>query len=274
MITRLGSDAIFANLSSGSSGNCTYIGDGTTGVLVDCGLSTKQVSLRMAAIGLENAPIDGVLVTHEHGDHVNAAAIFQRAHKRKTGLTLPFFMTQGTAIDLNPKVRPENITHISSGSHFSLGKLLIEPTALSHDTVEPVFFVITANGARIGVITDLGKITHLVRQKFSTLDLALIEFNHDVEMLMDSSRPWATKQRIRGKEGHLSNAQAAALIEEVSPNAPQLRQLILGHLSGECNTPETAEGACFEALDKANRTDIIVSTAHQKNPTGPIAICL
>ena len=274
MTIRPGSDAIFANLSSGSSGNCTYIGDGKTGVLVDCGLSTKQVRLRMAAVGLEHAPIDGVLITHEHGDHVNAAAIFQRNHKRKTGVTLPFYMTHGTAIDLNPKVRPENITHITSGTHFGLGSLHIEPTALSHDTVEPVFFVVTANSARIGVITDLGKITHLVRQKFSTLDLALIEFNHDVEMLMDSGRPWATKQRIRGKEGHLSNAQAAALVEQVAPHAPQLRQLVLGHLSGECNTPAIAQTACLEALDKANRNDIIVSMAHQKNPTGPISVCL
>ena len=271
---QLDREAIFANLSSGSSGNCTYIGDGKTGVLVDCGLSTKQVRLRMAEIGLEHAPINGVLITHEHGDHVNAAAIFQRNHKKRTGIVLPFFMTQGTAIDLNPKVRPDNITHISSGSHFRLGSLYIEPTALSHDTVEPVFFVVTANTARIGVITDLGKVTHLVRQKFSTLDLALLEFNHDVQMLMDSDRPWATKQRIRGKEGHLSNAQAAALIEQVAPHAPRLRQIVLGHLSGECNTPEYAQNACYEALDKANRTDIVVSTAHQKNPTGPITICL
>ena len=222
-------DTVVAVLGSGSRGNCTYIGDGRRGVLVDCGLSTRQITRRMADVGLEGAPIDAVFVTHEHADHVAAAGVLDRALFKRTGARVPFYMTHGTARGLNPKVRPTRIEELRAGSTVALGPLRISAHAVPHDTREPVGFAVQTPGARVGVITDLGRSTRLVEQVLSTLDVAVLEFNHDPQMLRDGPYPWQLKQRIRSPHGHLSNEQAAGLLTRGV--SERLRHVVLPQLA-------------------------------------------
>ena len=212
MLPLLHRDVIVATLASGSRGNCTYVGDGAVGVLVDCGLSTAQVWKRLERLGLGDTRIAAVLVTHEHADHVGAARVLDERLYRRQGQRVPFHMTRGTRAGVNEKCIPTRIERVLPGEPFVVGDIRIEPWSVPHDTREPVAFAIEIRRARVGVITDLGRSTRLIEQLLGTLDVAVVEFNHDVEMLMDGEYPWSLKQRIRGSHGHLSNDQAAELI--------------------------------------------------------------
>lgn len=235
-------------LSSGSSGNCTYVGDGHAGVLIDCGLATKQVMQRLADAGLPNAPIDAVLVTHEHSDHVAAAGVLSRA-LAKRGKSVPFWMTAGTAAGLPAKVVPEGIEIVEAGDTVGVGHLRAECFPIPHDTAEPVAWRVHVGGITVGVITDLGRSTKLVAEKLAGCDVAVLEFNHDEEMLLSGPYPYWLKQRIKGNHGHLSNRQASGLLAEGL--RPRLKHLVLAHLSEENNTPEVAERTARGVLREA-----------------------
>ena len=265
-------DIVVATLGSGSRGNCTYIGDDESGVLIDCGLSTKQIRSRLADVGLSNAPIDAVLVTHEHGDHVSAARVLSNNHRKLTGQRLPFYMTAGTVAGLNPKVVPTCIEETRAGETFRIGGVTVEPFAVPHDTQAPVAYAVEIQGVRIGVITDLGKSTTLVTAMLASLDYAVLEFNHSVEMLMDCSYPWAIKQRIRSSFGHLSNEAAGELLTNAALRSSRLKTVVLAHLSEENNTEELAQLAADEALFKAKRSDISILIAKQASPIGPFCL--
>jgi len=263
-------DVVVAPLGSGSRGNATYVGDGSTGVLIDCGLSTRQIHKRMQAVGLADAPIDAVLITHEHSDHCGAAAIFERKARADGKADLPFYMTIGTAQGIPAASRPEHILPIVPGAALAIGGLRIEPLSVPHDTLDPVCFTVASGATRVGVITDLGTSTRLLMRQLATLDVAILEFNHDVEMLVDGPHPWAVKQRVRGQHGHLSNAQAAELLEQASRISTRLRHLVLAHLSRDNNTPELAHRAADAALLRAGRRGVRVAIAAQDEPTAPI----
>ncbi|MCO4746571.1 MAG: MBL fold metallo-hydrolase [Proteobacteria bacterium] len=260
---------IVAVLASGSRGNCTYIGDGRTGVLVDCGISTKQILLRMEQIGLADAPISGVFITHEHSDHVAAARVLDDRIFKRDGHRIPFHMTMGTHQRLSDRVRPQNVQRVTPGRSFRLGSLTVEPTAVPHDGVDPVAYAFESGGARAGVITDLGRSTKLVEAKLASLDVAVLEFNHDVEMLMEGSYPWQLKQRIRSSHGHLSNAQSAELLTRAA-SAGRLREVMLAHLSDENNRPERALLAADAAVSRARRSDIRLHVGKQREPLAPV----
>ena len=250
---------VVAVLGSGSRGNCTYIGDGVHGVLVDCGISTRQVLARLDQIGLGEAPVDAVLVTHEHADHVGAAAILDRRLEQRSGKLVPFIMTAGTRQCLHPKVVPRRVVATTPGSPFRIGKLLVDPFAIPHDTLDPVAYTVQAGPTRVAVVTDLGSTPRLVAHQLSTADIAVLEFNHDVQMLMEGAYPWALKQRIRGGHGHLSNLQAAELLVRAAP--PRLRHLVLAHLSEENNRPEKALEAADGAIGAAKLRGVTVHVA-------------
>jgi phosphoribosyl 1,2-cyclic phosphodiesterase len=256
------------SLGSGSRGNATYIGDDQHGVLIDCGLSTQQTFERLAACGLADARIDAVLITHEHTDHVAAAGVLDRKLQRSHGAAVPFYMTEGTARRLHPKVRPTRVELITAGTPFRLGSWTLEPHPVPHDTADPVAWAVEAHGVRAGVITDLGHTTRLVQLLLANLDLAVLEFNHDPQMLLDGSYPWELKQRIRGRHGHLSNHQAADLLRAVG--AGRLREVVLAHLSEENNTPQLAHEAAERALREAGAHDVLIHLGHQAVPTGPL----
>jgi len=254
-------------LSSGSKGNCTYVTDGHAGVLIDCGLSTKQILVRMAKVGLADGPIDAVLLTHEHWDHVASAAILARQLKKRNGRSVPFYCTQGTADNLKERVRPDGLEIIRSGEPFRVRHFEVDPFTVPHDTVDPVGYRVGVSGTWAGVLTDLGQSTTLVAHKLSTLSIALLEFNHDLEMLLGGEYPWELKQRIKSNTGHLSNEQAATLLRLGLSDT--LQHLLLGHLSEDNNRPDIALACAlgvFAEAGEAGRVPVQVTRQRESLP--------
>ena len=265
-------DLVVAALSSGSRGNCTYIGDDRAGVLIDCGPSTKQIQLRLAEVGLGDAQILGVLITHEHDDHVGASRVLSASLRSRQGAAVPFFMTEGTRRGLREGNLPEAIELRPAGEVVSLGALRCESFSVPHDTHDPVGWRVGLGGTWAGVVTDLGKPTALVLDKLRSLTVAVLEFNHDEGMLMEGSYPWHLKQRIRGNKGHLSNDQAATLLEQGAHD--DLKHVILAHLSEENNSPRHAMTAAMQALraaDAIGKVDVQVALQRQALPAVRVA---
>lgn len=262
-----------AVLGSGSGGNCTYIGDGVAGVLVDCGISTKQVLARLEAVGLGGAPIDAVLVTHEHIDHVGASRVLCQRLRKRSGHSVPFFMTRGTESALKDQTRPDAIETIEPNELLRVRHLQVEAFTIPHDTRDPVAYRVGAGGTWAGVITDLGKPTSLVREKMKSLSVAVLEFNHDTELLMEGSYPWALKQRIRSSHGHLSNDQASELLHDGLGES--LRHLVLAHLSDENNRPAKAMAAALRALHErgaAGQATVIAALQDAPHRVAPVVV--
>ncbi len=257
-------------LGSGSKGNTTYIGNGRHGVLVDCGLSTKQILLRMESIGLAGAPIDAVLITHEHSDHVGSARVLSKRLHKIYGHDIPFYMTDGTHSRLQPKVMPSRITIIDPGAQFAVGSLTVEAFAIPHDTPSPVAYAVEFMGVRAGVITDLGRSTTLVEQQLREMDIAVLEFNHDLTMLLEGEYPWPLKQRIHGSHGHLSNTQGADLLAKAM--SERLKHVVLSHLSDENNTPEKAWSKAMSVITAAGREDVTLHLARQDKALQPLQL--
>lgn len=228
-------------LGSGSSGNCTFIGNGTTRILIDAGLSAKKTEQRLEQIGERIETINAVCVSHEHLDHVAGIRVLQKKYG------MPLYANGGTleAILRDRKNEGMNCCRFTTGSPFRVGDFSIEPFSVPHDAYEPVGFVLRAGEHSVGVATDIGIVTNLVREKLRTCCAVVIESNHDEEMLQGAARPWSLKQRIRGNQGHLSNRAAAALMTEIAGEG--LQHLFLAHLSADCNSPHHARTA-FETL--------------------------
>ncbi|MBT3220117.1 MAG: MBL fold metallo-hydrolase [Proteobacteria bacterium] len=272
MTTLFHQDVVVATLGSGSRGNCTYIGDGRKGLLVDCGISTKQIIGRLREIGLGDSSIEAVLVTHEHNDHVAAARVLDNRLFKQQGAHVPFFMTRGTAEGIRQNVVPSAFKPVYSGMNFTVGSWTVEPCSIPHDTRDPVSYVVDLQGVRVGVVTDLGRSTKLVEQQIASMDIAVLEFNHDPTMLHEGPYPWALKRRIQGAHGHLSNAQAGQLVQQAA--TPRLKHLVLAHLSEENNLPELALEAAAEALHHADCTGVEVVVATQQLALEPIRVAL
>lgn len=245
-------DLEVAVLASGSAGNCTYVGDGRAGVLIDCGVSAKQVLERLAAVGLGGAPIDAVLLTHEHSDHVGGARVLAtRLAARNGGRGVPFYASAGTIDGLHPNCRPEGLEAVRAGERVRLRSLELRAFAVPHDTPEPLGWSVASGGTVAAVLTDQGHATPTVVEVLRGAAVAVLEFNHDEEMLSTGPYDWHLKRRIAGPRGHLSNDQAAALLREGL--GPQLRCLRLAHLSRENNTPAKALAAAAAVLAATGR---------------------
>ena len=247
------------------------MGDGRSGVLIDCGPSTKQILNRMDAMGLGDAPIDAVLVTHEHSDHAGSARILCNKLEKLRGSPVPFHMTPGTAAALKPQMMPSALATIDAGRAFKVGDMVVDPFRIPHDTADPVAFRIGIGDRWVGVVTDLGRPTTLVSQKLSSLSVAVLEFNHDIEMLLDGPYAWPVKQRIRSSHGHLSNAQAGELLGESA--GAQLEHVVLAHLSEENNHVDKALRHSAMALHRAGVEDQVkVHVALQDEPLDTICV--
>ncbi|VGO16122.1 Putative metallo-hydrolase YycJ [Pontiella desulfatans] len=221
-------------LASGSSGNCIYVASGKTRVLIDAGLSAKQIAVRLDQIGVVPESINGICVSHEHGDHVAGIRVLQKRHG------IPVFANAGTlnGIMRQPKSNEISAKVFQTGSAFEIGDIKVEPFSVPHDAYEPVGFRLQTANTSVGVVTDLGMATALIRDKLRGCQAIIVESNHDEDLLREAPRPWPLKQRIRSRQGHLSNIDAAQLITDSATDA--LEHVFLAHLSSDCNTPDTA----------------------------------
>lgn len=221
-------------LGSGSSGNCTYIGCGSSALLIDAGLSALQTSTRLEKISAPLSAVHGICISHEHNDHTAGLRVLNRRHG------IPVYANSGTveALRRNEQLAPLEWQVFSTGTAFPVGEFRIEPFTVPHDALEPVGFVVQANGTRVGVVTDMGMSTTLIREKLKSCHVIVIEANHDEDLLKTSKRPWSLIQRILGRQGHLCNDAAAETLCEIA--GPELRHVFLAHISQQCNRGELA----------------------------------
>lgn len=230
-------------LASGSGGNCCVIEGSAESILIDAGLSAKELLSRMTAAGLDGGKVCAVLVTHEHGDHIRGLDVLARK------LDVPVHATEGTLRDflLYRRTSQKPLRHNTCRyhEHFSVGDLLIEPFATSHDAAEPCGFVISEGGTRIGYCTDTGIMTPAMLEILRRCDGIILESNHCPEMLAKGPYPESLKRRIRSKRGHLSNHAAADCLRGFGRDVPRV---ILAHLSEINNTPEKAMDTAREGL--------------------------
>lgn len=225
------------SIASGSSGNCICVGTDECHLLVDAGISGKRIEAGLNSIGLKTEEMQGILITHEHGDHIAGLGVLARRYG------LPLYATAGTieAIRQTASVGriDETLFHeVHAGEKFVIGDMTIEPIAVSHDAAEPVAYKMTQPGKAMAVMTDLGKYDENIIEKLKNLDVLLLEANHDVHMLQVGSYPYPLKQRILGEKGHLSNELSGRLLGEVLHD--HFKTVILGHLSKENNYAELA----------------------------------
>ena len=232
----------FASLGSGSEGNCLIVEVGATRILADCGFALSDTVARLARSGIEPASISAILITHEHDDHIGGAA----RYARKFGV--PVWLTYGTLQAAATQFMDVTTIEIfDCHQHFAVGAITIEPYTVPHDAREPAQFVFSDGNVRLGLLTDAGSLTAHMKAVLSGLDALVLECNHDLGMLWNSSYPERLKQRIAGNFGHLDNATAARLLSAV--DCSHLQHLIAAHLSKQNNTPELASAALAQALD-------------------------
>ena len=243
----------FCVLGSGSSGNCTFIGSPTTGVLIDAGFSGKETVRRLVEAGLSMETVRAVCVSHEHADHTAGLGVLHRRFH------VPLYANSGTIEALSSDAGNRDLPWrvFANGTPFWVGDLCVEPFSVPHDAYDPVGFVVgSKDGCRVGIVTDMGMATALIRERLRGCRAIVIEANHDEELVLKADRPWALKQRILGRQGHLSNAGAAAAVVEIA--GPGLQQVYLAHLSKDCNRAELALRTARKALDKAGHSHVKV----------------
>ena len=252
-------------LASSSAGNSTFIGTDKTRLLVDAGLSRREIVKRLAAIGEDLAGVDAVLITHEHTDHtIGLAALMKR---KPCDTLIPVFATHGTAefIDWGESncesgSRPPRppIEAFQAGCSFSIGGFDITSFTIPHDAVDPVGFTLTAEGIKVAIATDLGYIPDSLRVHLRGTDLLMLESNHDVEMLRVGPYPWPVKQRVMSRRGHLSNEVAAEFIKRDLDGT--VSTLVLGHISEHNNHPELVRNMGSKALNgRALFTKLVIA---------------
>ncbi len=239
----------FACLGCGSQGNALVVEVKKTKVMLDCGFGLSETVARLSRLGLEPAQLNGILVTHEHADHLGGVAKIARK------FNLPVWLTFGTASESQDEFATLMVQYIDSHESFSIGDIELQPYPVPHDAREPAQFVFGDGAKRLGVLTDTGCSTPHIEAVLSGCDALVLECNHDLEMLMKGNYPPALKQRIAGRFGHLSNDAAARLL--ASLNNGRLQHLIAAHLSQHNNTPKLARAALSRAINcKADWVEI------------------
>ncbi|MFA4826544.1 MAG: MBL fold metallo-hydrolase [Methanoregula sp.] len=257
-------------LASGSKGNCFFIEGESGALLIDAGLSAKEILVRISAAGLDASHISAVLVTHEHGDHLRGLDVLMRK------LSIPAYATEGTLHDfLHHRRTSDKAVDCRVCRYddvFTIGDFSVEPFATSHDAAEPCGFVIRENGLKIGYCTDTGILTPPMLEKLRCCDGIVLESNHCPDMLTNGPYPESLKRRIRSKRGHLSNPAAAAGLKVLGKDIPQV---ILAHLSETNNTPERVNASAREGLGLFyDEMNVIVASQCGTTHTDPQCIRL
>ena len=228
----------YCSLGSGSRGNATLIEYGTTRLLVDCGFSLRATEQRLALAGLDAEQLSAILVTHEHSDHIKGVERLARRYQ------LPVYMTAGTRQGMGASDVPVKL--IRFGEDIDIGGFRVTPVPVPHVAREPSQFIFDSGYHRLGVLTDTGSITPLIREMYSGLDALFLEANYDPRMLASGPYPAFLKARVGGPLGHLSNQQAAGLLESIDISC--LKQVVIAHISEKNNSPVLALGVLSEVL--------------------------
>ena len=218
------------SLASGSKGNCFYLETGDTRLLIDAGLSLRETLLRMETAGIEADRIDAVLLTHEHIDHIRSAGSFARKFR------VPVITSHLVHRKSEKYFKKTQVVEFESGCCFTFKDTSIDPFPITHDSCDPVGFLVESREGRCGSATDLGIVTRLVADKLRGCRALNLESNHDVDMLMNGPYPWELKQRIRSRHGHISNEESLALLHELAHEGLQV--LVMAHLSEVNNHPD------------------------------------
>ena len=253
-------------LASGSKGNCTLISSSGTRLLVDAGLSCRELLRRMMVCGESASGIDAILITHEHSDHVGGLHVLAKR------LKIPVYMTEAThdayrkyARDsAGNRITLERLELFHAGHAFNIGDVSVTPFTIPHDAIDPVGFTFRTEGVKVGVCTDLGYMPASVRHHIRGCQVLMIESNHDLEMLRGGPYPWAVKQRVMSRVGHLSNdALADFLTADYDGGA---EYVILAHLSEQNNHPEIARMTAERALGEQRnfvRNQLMLAAQHE-----------
>ncbi len=229
-------------LASGSKGNSVFVSNGETSILIDAGLSGIEIERRLRSKNLNPKMLDAIFVSHEHADHIQAVGVLSRR------FDLPVYITPKTSKAAASQLgRIKDLRFFECGLSFIIESLVVHPFSISHDAVDPAGFTITHAERKIGVATDLGIGTAVVKEHLKRCDLLIIEANHDPAMLAAGPYPWELKQRIKSRTGHLSNEDSQRLLNEVGHS--NLKHVILAHLSEINNTPQHALRAVDRKLD-------------------------
>ncbi|MDZ4810381.1 MAG: MBL fold metallo-hydrolase [Bacteroidota bacterium] len=243
------------SLNSGSNANCYYVGNSHEAVLIDAGLSCRETEKRMLHLGLSMNTVKAVFVSHEHSDHITGLAGISKKHR------LPVYITSATLGNCRIPIEPPLIREFQKNKPVKIGGLSITPFSKSHDAKDPHSFMVSGQGINIGIITDIGHACKQVIKYFSQCHAVFLEANYCADMLANGSYPYHLQKRISSDEGHLSNAQALDLF--VNYRSPDLRLLILSHLSRNNNKPELVNSLFTK---QAGDTQIVVASRYVATP--------
>lgn len=250
-------------LASGSKGNSLLIESGQTRILVDAGLSAKELRRRLDLIGVEAESLSALLITHEHSDHIRGLGPLVRQ------LKLPVYLQTDLARTLPDVGKPECVHEFVDGESFEVNDLTVRPFAVTHDSLAPVGFCLAGEHGKVGIATDLGVATRLVVDCLKDCRALIVETNHDEELLRDGPYPWKLKQRVRSNHGHLSNVAGRSLLQELLWDG--LETVFLGHLSETNNRPELALASINSLLNEQTVCAPQVLVGRQQLPTTWVA---
>jgi phosphoribosyl 1,2-cyclic phosphodiesterase len=246
-------------LGSGSSGNSALVSTGHCHLLIDGGLSARQLVLRLEQCCVKPDQLDGVLLTHEHCDHICGLEVLCRKFQ------VPIYANALTAEAMrydSPLDEHRNWRIFRTGAEFAICDIMVQTFPVPHDAVDPVGFLFHTGTRALGFITDLGYATKMLIERLREVHTLVIETNHDEKLLQaDPHRPWPVKQRIMSRHGHLSNAAAATVISELLPG--KVERIVLGHLSRDCNTPDLACSAVQTICKNTGKSDLEIFCASQ-----------
>lgn len=243
-------------LASGSRGNCTLVDSGSARILIDAGLSGRRTAECLAELGLAVEEISAIVIGHEHSDHVRGLPAL--AGRRR----IPVYLNRATADAASGHLpAAAEVKIFTNGQPWEIGDLSILPFSVFHDASDPVGFVVNWRGQEVTVATDLGTPTRLVRQRLRNSRVAVIEANHDPDLLLNGTRPWHLKQRIKSSRGHLSNRDTADLL--ASETGGNLTDVFLAHISLDCNRPERARETVLAALKQVGKGRVRVRLTYQ-----------
>lgn len=244
-----------ASINSGSNGNCYYVGNEQEAILVDAGISCREIEQRMNRLGLPLKRLKALVISHEHADHIRGVDVFSRKHR------IPVLITQATLRKSRLKILPELICSFNNQDEIRLGDLTVKAFSKPHDAADPHSFMVSNQGVNVGVFTDIGGYCPELDHHFGECHAAFLEANYDEEMLDKGPYPYHLKNRIRGGQGHLSNAQALGIFQE--HRSEKLSHLILAHLSAHNNRPDLVADLFRPHM---NGLEMLVASRHAESP--------